>query len=394
MFKKISLLLLPIFILILTACGSGSGNGATQGFSSAEKSFLYGLFKSEYLWYDQVPDNVDTSTFSDPQQMINTLRVNPPDRWSFMLTMDQYNQFANQQTAGFGFGYTPSFDIFLVRIDAPAYNKLLRGDRIVLLNGESVTTTLIAQASRNLGVPATFTVERNGSLVDVTVTPDVYTFHVSLDRVIDRNGTKIGYLRYDSFTESSVAELETRFTALKSAGIDELVIDLRYNGGGDLSVASALLDNISATHPGQRQFYLDWNANYQQNNTDYRFEDAALQDGNELNLPRIFFLVTANTASASEAVINALVPYLGSANIITVGENTHGKPVGMRGRTYGDHIYFLINFYVRNNAGATTGFSGITPTCNAVDDISHIMGDENETMLAAAIYYIENGQCP
>ncbi len=393
MFKKTSLLL-PIFILILTACGSGSGNGATQGFSSAEKSFLYGLFKSEYLWYDQVPDNVDTSTFSDPQQMVNTLRVNPPDRWSTMLTMDQYHQFANQQTAGFGFGYTPSFDIFLVRIDAPAYSKLLRGDRIVLLNGESVTTTLIAQASRNLGVPATFTVERNGSLVDVTVTPDIYTFHVTRDRVIDRNSTKIGYLRYDSFTESSVAELETRFTALKNAGIDELVIDLRYNGGGDLSVASALLDNISATHPGQRQFYLDWNANYQQNNTDYRFENAALQDGNELNLPRIFFLVTANTASASEAVINALVPYLGSANIIRVGENTHGKPVGMRGRTYGDHIYFLINFYVRNNAGATTGFSGISPTCHAVDDISHIMGDENETMLAAAIYYIENGQCP
>jgi len=393
MSKTLSSLLTLLLVLLLGACGSG-GNSTSQGFSSAEKSFLYGLFKSEYLWYDQVANNVDISTFSDPQQMINTLRVDPPDRWSFMLTMDQYNQFANQQTAGFGFGYTPSFDIFLVRIDAPAYNKLLRGDRIVLLNGESVTTTLIAQASRNLGVPATFTVERNGSLVDVTVTPDAYTFHVTLDRIIDRNGTKIGYLRYDSFTESSVAELETRFSELKTAGIDELVIDLRYNGGGDLSVASALLDNISATHPNQRQFYLDWNANYQQNNTDYRFEDASLQDGNELNLPRIFFLVTANTASASEAVINALIPYLGTANVITVGENSHGKPVGMRGRIYGEHIYFLINFFVRNNAGLYTSFNGIAPTCSAADDISHLMGDENETMLSTAIYYIENGQCP
>jgi C-terminal processing protease CtpA/Prc len=394
MFKKALLIVLLLLVSFLGGCGGGSGNGADQGFSAAERSFLYSLFKSEYLWYDQVASNVETSGFQSPQEMINTLRVNPPDKWSTMITTQQYENYANQQTAGFGFGYTSDMYIFLVRINAPAYHKLYRGDHILLINGESATPTLIAQASSNLNVPTTFTVERNSTQLDVTVTPASYTFNVSLGKVIDRNGIKVGYLRYDAFTESSVAEFEQIFTDFTAAGVNELVIDMRYNGGGDLSVASALLDNITAAHPGARQFYLDWNANYQQNNTPYNFELASSQDGNELNATRIFFLVTRNSASASEAVINALIPYLGSSNVITIGEDTHGKPVGMRGRIYGSHIYFLINFLIRNNSGATTSFNGITPTCLATDDITHTMGDENETMLAAALYYIENDTCP
>jgi hypothetical protein len=118
-----------------------------------------------------------------------------------------------------------------------------------------------------------------------------------------------------------------------------------------------------------------------------------MQDGNELSMQRVFFLTTKGSASASEAVISALVPYLGADNIITVGDDTHGKPVGMSGSVYGINYYFLINFFVRNNAGDTTSFNGIPTTCIAEDDLTHLMGDENETMLKTALYYIENGSC-
>lgn len=393
MFKKIShLLTLILLLLLLAACGGGGGGGI-QGFSDAEKRYLYALFKSEYLWASQVTSNANLSSFQTPQQMINSLRVTL-DRWSYMMTMEQYNNFANQRTAGFGFAYTADFTVIFTRIEAPAYNKLKRGDRILAINGESVSASLIRETSQNLGTPATFTIERNSNQLDLNITPDYYSFKVTLDRIIDRNGTKVGYLRYDSFTESSVNEFETSFTHFKNAGIDELVIDMRYNGGGSLSVASNLLDNITAEHPSKRQFYLDWNDNYKQNNSAYTFEESDLQDGNEFNLTRVFFLTTPNTASASEAVINALVPYLGSDNVILIGSHTHGKPVGMRGRRYGNHAYFLINFIVRNNGGDSISFSGIDPTCSAGDDIHHIMGDENETMFSTAIYYIENGNCP
>jgi len=393
MFKKLSFLLLPLFALLLGACGSGSHSSASHGFSSTQKTFLYDLFKNEYLWSDQVAPDVDTSGFTNPEQMINTLRVSP-DRWSFALSMQEYDTMANQKASGFGIGYTPGYEIFLVRIGAPAYGKLFRGDKIVLVNGESATAALITKASQKFNKPATLTVLRNSEMVDVTVTPKTYQYSVTENKIILHNNRKVGYLRYDGFTSNSVSELEEDFSAFKRAGVNELVIDLRYNGGGALSVASTLLDNIVSTHPGERQFYLDWNDNNKEKNSNYNFEEKSLQDGNELNMKRVFFLVTPNSASASEAVINALVPYLGKSNVITVGTKTHGKPVGMEGRVYGDEIYFLINFYVRNTAGETTSFSGISPTCAANDDITHRMGDTQEAMLSTALYYMDHGVCP
>jgi len=371
------------------ACGSND----SEEFSLQEKEFVHNLFLTEYLWYDQVASNVDYAEFTTPQNMINTLRIDPPDQWSFSMTEQEYEDYVNQTTAGFGFGYTPNLQIFLVRIDSPAYGKLIRGDHIMQIDGEEASALLIRQASQNLNRATTFTVLRNSDLMDITVTPSEYTFKVSLGNVITLGTQKVGYLRYDSFTESSVAEFETIFDTFHAENIDELVIDMRYNGGGSVATASALLDNISNAYAGQRQMYLDWNANYQHKNASYTFEDADLQDGNELSLKRVIFLTTQSSASASEAVINALVPYLGSANVITIGDDSHGKPVGMQGRTYGENFYFLINFVVRNNADETTEFDGIDVTCTAEDDLTHIMGDENETMLRTALHYIETGNC-
>jgi hypothetical protein len=352
--------LLFIFIFSLSflfnACGSGaSSDKAVQTFSQGEKEFLHTLFLTEYLWYDQVAQTVDYTLFSQSQEMIDALRINP--------------------------------------INSPAYNKLYRGDQILEINGEAVTELLITQASQNLNTPATFTLLRDGTPIDVSVTPSEYSFNVSLGKTLIHEDKKVGYLRYDAFTESSVAEFEQIFSTFYTQHINELVIDLRYNGGGSIVTASVLLDNISNAYAGQRQMYLDWNENYKHNNASYTFEDADLQDGNELTMKRVFFLTTKDSASASEAVINALKPYLGDANVITIGDNTHGKPVGMSGRTYGLNYYFLINFFVRNNAEQSTSFDGIPATCYAQDDITHPLGDPQEVMLKTALVYMTTGVC-
>lgn len=374
--------------LFLNSCGS---NSQSDEFSLQEKKFVHNLFLTEYLWYDQVASNVDYTKFTSPQNIINSLRVSPPDIWSFAMTQNQYEDFVNQKTAGFGFGYTPNLQIFLVRINAPAYGKLLRGDQIMQIDGEEASAQLIRQASQNLNKSTTFTVLRNSNIVEVSVTAKEYTFKVSLGKVIAQGTKKVGYLRYDSFTGSSVPEFETEFTKFKAANIDELVIDLRYNGGGSVAVASTLLDNITNAYPGQRQGYLDWNNNNKNRNQSFSF--ATEIESNDLSMKRVIFLVTKGSASASELVISALKPYLGDANIVTIGTATHGKNVGMNGKTYGNNYYFIINFFVRNNANETTSFDGIPATCSAEDDITHIMGDENETMLKTALYYIETGNC-
>ena len=120
-----------------------------------------------------------------------------------------------------------------------------------------------------------------------------------------------------------------------------------------------------------------------------------MQDGNELALHRVFFLTGRNSASASELTISALKPYLGASNVITIGDYTHGKPVGMNGKTYGNNYYFLINFFVRNNDDQTTSLEGIPPTpgCTVEDDLTHLRGDPQESMLKAALNYIDTGSC-
>lgn len=393
---------LSIIILFFNSCGSGSSSTISDAIDSIdetftldEKQFLHNLFLTEYLWYDQVASNVDYTAFTTPQAMINELRIDPPDLWSFTMSAQEYENFANQQTIGFGFGYeTDSFTLFLVRIDSPAYGKLFRGDKILEVNGLSVTPTLITEASKNVNAQTTFTVLRGSEEIDVSLTSTAYTFKVSLGKIILEDSKKIGYLRYDSFTESSVAEFENIFTTFKTENINELVIDLRYNGGGSIATTSALIDNISNVYPAQRQLYLDWNINFKHKNSTYSFEDTYMQDGNELNMQRVFFLVTKSSASASEAIISALIPYLGTSNVITIGDNTHGKPVGMTGRTYDNNYYFLINFMVRNNANEASSFDGIPVTCPAEDDLTHLMGDVNEIMLQTALTYIQTGSCP
>ena len=384
-----------VFSFLLNSCGSSgdSSDNGTQIFSLQEKEFLHDLFLNEYLWYDQVTQEIDYKDYDTPQSMINALRVYPPDAWSFSLTQQQYEDQINQKTAGFGFGYTTDdFTIYIVRIEAPAYGKLFRGDKILEINGKEVSSEDISDASSNLNVPTTFTLLRGTEQIDVTVTPQEYSFKVTSSKLISLDNKKVGYLRYDSFTSSSVEEFETQFSIFKNNNIDELVIDLRYNGGGSVSVASTLLDNISNAHPGERQIYLDWNPNYQNKNEDYYFSEEV--EANDLNMSRVIFLVTKRSASASELVISALKPYLGDTNVITIGTSTHGKPVGMYGRTYGINYYFLINFFVKNNAGESSSFDGIPATCSAEDDLTHLRDDENETMLKTALYYIENGSCP
>ena len=259
------------------------------------------------------------------------------------------------------------------------------------INGAAATNENITDASKNLNVATTFTVLRIGEgEKNIVITPQEYNFKVTQGNVFTHNNKEIGYLRYDSFTSTSVAEYEAEFTKFKAAGITDLIVDLRYNGGGSVDVASILLSNFTNRYPGKRQVYLDWNVNYTSKNSTYTFDEV---ETNDLDMTRVIFLVTKNSASASEMVISALQPYLGKTNVITIGEATHGKPVGMSGRTYGSNFYFLINFFVKNNDGETSSLDGIPATCTAEDDLTHQLGDPEETMLKTALHYIDTGNC-
>ena len=397
-------------ILLFTACGSqkyphdssGGNDGGginNPSFSSSEKSFLYNLFLTEYYWYDTVPEKFDYSSYTEPQPMINDLKYADRDRWSFSMTKKEYEDFSTQSNVGFGFGYTQDQDdhllVYMVRIESPADKAgLKRGDIILKINGEEATAERMAQASEKVNQMTTFTIlrvgEPNTTQLDIDIRAQEYSFKVtSASTVQTDDGTAAGYLRFDSFTDNATDEIDKAFTYFRTQNIKKLVIDLRYNGGGYLNTASILLDKLVRNKDGKVQFRLAWNDKNSAKNEVATFET----DENSLDLSQIIFLTTQNSASASELVINALDASDIGIDVVLVGDRTHGKPVGMAGRSYGNHIYFLINFLVENADGFSDYFDGLPVDCPVDDDLFHQLGDPDEAMLNMALHYIDTGSC-
>jgi len=385
-------------LLLLVGCGNsdkpniGIGGGGSTTFDSQEKSYLYNLFLTEYYWSASTPQPFDTTPYTTPQPMIDVLKNATVDRWSVALTRQQYDDFATQKTAGFGFGYADGFVIYLTNINSPADKSgLRRGDKITSVNGQPVTDELIAQASDNLNVSTHFGIDRDGTPIELDITAQEYSYNVSsYSLVTTTKGSRVGYFRFDSFSDTSTDEIESAFNYFAGQSVDKLVIDLRYNGGGSVNTASILLDKIGRLYNGQMQFKLAWNDQNSDKDETLFFDSL---DANSLTLNKLIFLTTEGSASASELVINAMKPYM-NGSVAVVGTTTHGKPVGMAGRTNGSYIYFLINFVVENSVGFYDYFNGIAPECSVPDnDYTHQLGDPNEALLKKALYYIDNNHC-
>jgi C-terminal processing protease CtpA/Prc len=197
----------------------------------------------------------------------------------------------------------------------------------------------------------------------------------------------VGYFLFRNFVEPAVAELDAEFAAFKLAGVRELVVDLRYNSGGLLSVAQVLSNLIGGeVTQGQIQYTLEYNPDNSFRNQRVTFLDRV----QSLDLTRVFFIVTGSSASASELVINALRPYL---DVVLIGETTFGKPVGQLGYTFCQKTLRPVSFSLVNADGVGDYFDGIAPTCAAGDDLDRPFGDPGEASLSEALSYLETGGC-
>jgi len=415
MFNQIQKLFLILFLLLsLNSCGSQSklDSGSSlpidnasnnpiddappsDKFSSEEKDFLYTLFKTDYYWAEYTPQSFDTSPYSEPQAMIDALKYSPLDRWSFVFNIDDYNAL-NKQT-GFGFGFDTSYDInrnliaAYIDMNSPAEKAgIKRGDIINTINGEVATEELFYSIQDERGKIGTFGITREGENLTISLAVQYYSYKVSNGEILKTlNGEDIGYLRFDSFTENAIDEIEPIFDKFKEANIKKMVIDLRYNGGGSLNTASILLDKLVRDKDNKVQFTTIWNSSYSVNNESSLFQT----DDNSLDLKQVIFLVTEDSASASELVINSLYASYIGVDVVLIGSTTHGKPVGMSATMYGNNIYYLINFSIANGDGFSNYFNGLPVNCPVADDLTHNLGDTNESMLKEALYYIDNGSC-
>jgi len=361
-----------------------------------DKAGLYNLFKTEYFWADKTPRNLNINNYNEPQKLIDDAKYSV-DRWSFAITPEIYNNAISQKSVGFGFAcqnINLGCLITMVRIDSPADKiDLRRGDIIQKIDGAEVTRELIyTKGQEDKSVEFEILRQNSDEICTGNVTPREYTYKVVEYKTIkNRSSKEIGYLRLDSFLgdDKILAQLDNAFEYFQKKYVEKLVIDLRYNGGGSVDLASKLLDKLAINRKNQTQFTLAWNNNYTKKNQVYKFKHAS----NALDLKQIIFLTA--TASASELVISAMKPYLPEEDIVIIGDKTHGKPVGMNGQSDGSYYYFLINFVVQNSLGFYDYFEGlpVTTGCNVKDDPFHEMGDPKESMFKSALQYINRGSC-
>ncbi|RDX37504.1 peptidase [Kangiella sp. HD9-110m-PIT-SAG07] len=409
-----------------------------------EKHWLRSWSNNTYLWYDEIQDQ-NPASFGVPTEYFDVLKTEEltssgaqKDNFHFFQDTNDYQQ---RVSSGSSSGYGARF--FLIQSAPPrkivvAYTEpsspatgvnLTRGAEILEVDGVDVvngsdTATLNAGlfpandgethefVIRDLGASGTRTV----SMTSATVTADP----VQNEQVFDTASGKVGYMQFNTFgTRIAEQEIIDAFVDFSNEGVQDLVVDLRYNGGGFLFISSQLAYMVAGQAQTDGQIYEEtvWNNKHPNTNpvTGAALEptpfynttssEATAPGGTlpSVNLNRVFVLSTAGTCSASEAFINGLRGI--DVEVVLIGDTTCGKPYGFFATDNCGTTYFTIQFRGENQKGFGQYADGFVPSstdngqdfvqgCTVADDFDHLLGDPDEAMLAAALDYRNTGSCP
>lgn len=398
-----------------------------QGTLQDEMKFLRGWIDTTYLWYKEVPSTVLRADFTNTLDYFDKLKTTattasgqPKDRFHYTYTTAEWNALS-QASQDTGYGLTWSLNsvtaprtwrIAIVQPNSPAAAAgLQRGDMLMAVDGiDFVNTsdaTQVAQLNAGLtpdgaGKTHKLTLQRAGASFDATMTSAVVTTTpVKNVKTIDTATGKVGYLSFEDHNAVSEQQLISAFTTLKNQGATDLVLDMRYNGGGLLEIAGELAYMVAGPSAVGKTFdrpvYNDKTTvrdsdTIQFRDKAYGYTVAAGTALPYLGLKHVTVLTTPDTCSASEAVINGLRGV--DVQVDLVGGGTCGKPYGFTPQDNCGTTYFAIQFQGVNAKGFGDYADGFTPTCTVPDDLNHALGDTSENVLAAALSYRATGTCP
>jgi C-terminal processing protease CtpA/Prc len=359
-----------------------------------------------YLWHKNLPENFNERSYSDPQKIMAAIQKystepgfsNPVDRWSFAMKKTEWNKISSGIAGDFGFGvlYRTEDDLRVKYVEAasPAGTAgIRRGWRITKINGNSninySNKDFVSNAVFNSS-SSSFTFETpEGATKDISINAATYQEHpIFVDSMYTIGSKKIGYMVFNSFlgdTSRVYRQFNQIFSGFAQQNVTDVVIDLRYNGGGYVSMQEKMANYlVKPSANGDVMMKQEFNENLSEYNETTRFRKIG-----SLNLDRIIFIVSNGTASASELLINNLKPYM---DVKVFGpSNTHGKPVGFFPYPVSDWYIFPVSFRTVNKSGQGNYFNGIELTSKTADGVDKDWGDMNEASLAGALKYIVSG---
>ena len=410
------------------------GSGAVTD----ENNWLRSWSNELYLWYNEITDrNPAEFSTSDYFELMKTTALtasgNDRDRFHFTVPTQEWLESSESGVvSGYGLqiallASTPPREIAIAYTEPgtpAAAEGVARGARILTIdgedaiNGDDVDTLNSGLFPATVGEAHTFEIQDLGSTTTRTITltsAEITTTPVqNVSTIATASGT-VGYLTFNDHVRPAEDQLIAAVNQLRAANIDDLVIDVRYNGGGFLFIASQLAYMIAGDAATNGQAFETLTFNDKHPDTDPVTGDAiqalpfynVSTDDNalpSLNLSRVYVLTGNSTCSASESIINSLDGI--GVQVIQIGATTCGKPYGFYPTDNCGTTYFSIQFRGENNAGFgdyPDGFSPFNaaepgsvrfPGCEIADDFNAALGDRNEARLAAALEFRETGSCP
>jgi C-terminal processing protease CtpA/Prc len=369
--------------------------------STAGKNlYVRDVMSDLYLWYSKMP-NVNPVAYASPEEYLEAVRYKTLDSTFSYITSRAANDAFYSESQFIGFGLSTMLTELDMRVtqvfpESPASEAgLSRGDLIVEIGGRTVASLIASGQIGSAFGPSEIGVESDIAFVDQAgarreahmVKRLVTIPTVSLTRVYKVDGRRVGYIFFRNFVEPSYEALDNAFAELAAAGVDDLVLDLRYNGGGLVNVAQHLASHIGGARTDGQVFaeYFHNDRNTFRNHI-IRFEPKEPR----LALDRLIVVTTGASASASELVINALRPFM---PVTVIGGRTYGKPVGQYGIGFCDKLLAAVAFALRNADGHGDFFEGFPPDCPAPDDAGHQLGDPDEGSLKEALTFAATGAC-
>lgn len=411
--------------LNLSMSGCGEDRWAAYATQTATDRWIDDTMRVWYYWAKEMPESKNLNYFQAPATFFKSLLYSS-DKFSSIdsLNVTTSNRSIGSTNYSYGMEYSVTkvndtayyAHVLYTVVDSPAEEAgLQRGDWVMSFNGVPLTkqnyTALLGGSAAEI-VVGRYDAEQK-QVVAVDDNPRHLSEARSIDdnpvycvKVFDVNATRVGYLAYNHFTPgatySATAQgsatnyddaLRQASTQLAAAGIDELVLDLRYNNGGYVSCAQLLATLLApASALGQPMATLEYNAHFQP--VEILLDTSRIGQGTNLDLKRLFVLTTGETASASEMVMNCLKPYM---DVVQIGTTTVGKNMGARSF---DNVEQMVSITpmickIYNALGESDYDKGFSPTNTAliVDENKFLanffpLGTPDEALLSTALSYI------
>jgi|GEM_PF-3393880 len=387
--------------------GGDSGGGETDGDGEtgpgrealAEIQFLIDHMKETYYWADQLPAQITATDYTDALDALEQLK-DPEDRFSTIANAQRVGDFYAGKLTAFGFLYIFEDDNMRVRFvhkNSPAYAAgLRRGDLITRVNGKSPgqwnAEGQLGEAfgPREVGIERQFVVQTStGEQRIWSIKKTQFDIEYVQDySVIEQGERKIGYISFYSFSDLGIAPWNRAIDELVAQGVDDLIVDLRLNGGGLISVGTYIGAQLGS---GSLQNQLMGTTSHNRQNVDknfsYFFRDHPLAG----SFDNLVWLTSGSTCSSSEFLINGLAPYRSSTRI---GGKTCGKPFGFQPKILGDKRFSIVNFRMVNAAGNGDYADGLLPDCPVSDDNTGKLGSGDDSLTSAALSFLATGNCP